>query len=67
MMGPILFALILFGAWFVGELYAISSILWFFVGSVDGQLAEDSSDDNTDESAEPTPADPAVLAGASDR
>jgi len=67
LMGPILFALILFGAWFVGELYAISSILWFFVGSVDGQLAEDSSDDNTDESADPTPTDPAVLAGASDR
>lgn len=67
LMGPILFALILFGAWFVGELYAISSILWFFVGSVDRQLAEDPADGDTDESEDLTSGDPDVLAGAPDR
>ncbi len=39
---PAVFVLVLFGAWFAGELYAVSALVWFFLGSIDGQLAQDS-------------------------
>jgi hypothetical protein len=39
LLGPVIFALVLFGSWFVGGLYAISAILWFLLGAVDGRLA----------------------------
>lgn len=35
LLAPAVFALALFGSWFTGELYAVSSVVWFFLGSVD--------------------------------
>ncbi len=36
---PAVFVIVLFGAWFQGELYAVSALVWFFLGSIDKQLA----------------------------
>jgi hypothetical protein len=41
---PAAFVLALFGAWFAGELYAISALVWFFLGSIDRQLSEEADD-----------------------
>lgn len=43
LIGPAMFVLALFGAWFVGELYAASALVWFFVGSLD-RIVDESRD-----------------------
>lgn len=35
LLGPAVFVLTTFGVWFVGELYAVTAILWFFLGALD--------------------------------
>ncbi len=49
LLGPAVFVLAAFGVWFAGELYAVASILWFFLGALDRL---------SDEAAATTPATP---------
>jgi hypothetical protein len=71
---PAVFVLALFGAWFAGELYAVSAVMWFFLGSIDNQLAETPSDGYSDgqpeigalektDRGQPSASAPAVVAG----
>lgn len=39
LVGPSVFAVALFGAWFAGGLYMVGAVLWFFLGSLDRQMA----------------------------
>jgi len=52
LIGPAVFMLALFGQWFAGELYAVTAIGWFFLGSLDGQIGRSESEGLALESAE---------------
>lgn len=43
LLGPAVFVLAVFGSWFAGELYAVSALVWFFLGNIDRQNAERSA------------------------
>jgi len=38
--GPAIFVVGMFGAWFVGGLYSVSALVWFFLGSIDRQISD---------------------------
>ena len=44
LIGSAVFAFALCGVWFLGELYAVSALVWFFLGALDRQLAAPSDE-----------------------
>jgi hypothetical protein len=38
LIGTAIFVLGIFGTWFAGELYLVSALIWFFLGSIDRQM-----------------------------
>ncbi len=47
LLGPAVFVVALFGAWFAGGLYAVGAVMWFFLGSLDRQMADEAEGDDT--------------------
>jgi len=45
LIGPAVFVVALFGAWFSGGLYVVGAVMWFFLGALDRQMADDPESD----------------------
>lgn len=62
LLGPTVFVFLLFGTWFVGGLYAVSALIWFFMGAVDRNIFLSDNEPVEAQSQDDRAGQPAIVA-----